>query len=139
MSYRLDVSGLRKAISALERSLAVTGSIDEGAPEALVETLRAGVIQTFEFSYELCWKFMKRWLALNVSPDAADGAPRIELFRLAAENRLIDSVDIWMVFHMARNKTSHTYDADIAEDVYRTAALFSPYAKGFLAQLEKRV
>lgn len=42
---------------------------------------------------------------------------RRELFLRAAENRLIDDMDLWMSFHAARNETSHTYDTNTAEEV----------------------
>lgn len=77
-------------------------------------TLKAG-IQNFEVAYELCWKFIKRWLEHNVSPNAVAGVSRRELFRYAAENLLIRDVDQWMDFHAARNKTSHIYDQAVAE------------------------
>jgi nucleotidyltransferase substrate binding protein (TIGR01987 family) len=79
--------------------------------------LQAGLIQNLEFTYELCWKSIRRWLANNVSPDSADGVSRRELFRLAAENRLLEDVDEWMVYHEARNQTSHRYDSALAADV----------------------
>lgn len=37
---------------------------------------------------------------------------------LALENKLIDDVETWMGYHYARNRTSHTYNRVIAEDVY---------------------
>ena len=84
-------------------------------PRKSAKVCRAGVIQTFEFTYELCWKFMKRWLAENISPMAVDGIPRKELFRLAAESRLIADFNAWNDHHRARTLTSHTYDQRTAE------------------------
>ena len=53
---------------------------------------------------------MKRWLEENVGSASVDGVPRRELFRLAAESRLIADLPRWMEFHQARNQTSHTYE-----------------------------
>jgi nucleotidyltransferase substrate binding protein (TIGR01987 family) len=96
------------------------------------------VILHFEFTYELCWKFIKRWLEMNVSATAVDGVTRRELFRLAAENRLIADVNEWMRYHEARNQTSHIYQPEIAESVYNTAHDFSRAAARLLAALEAR-
>ena len=100
--------------------------------------IKAGVIQHFEFTYELCWKFIKRWLETNVSATAVDGVTRRELFRLGAENRLIDDVEQWMRYHEARNLTSHIYQPEIAEKVYNTAHDFARDAARLLAALEAR-
>lgn len=102
------------------------------------EVIKAGVIQNFEFTYELCWKFMKRWLETNLSPMIADGVTRRELFRLAAESRLIEDVQQWMRYHDARNQTAHIYDPQIAQDVYGTARGFAKDARKLLQALEAR-
>ena len=93
---------------------------------------------TLNVTYELCWKFIKRWLETNISPGVADGVTRRELFRLAAENRLLDDVDQWMRYHEARNLTSHIYQPEIAERVYNTAHEFARDAARLLAALEAR-
>jgi nucleotidyltransferase substrate binding protein (TIGR01987 family) len=77
--------------------------------------LQAGLIQNLEFTYEVCWKMMKRWLEMNAGGNL-EGVTRRQLFRLAAENRLIDDVDAWMTFHELRNLTSHRYDSQLAAD-----------------------
>lgn len=136
----LVLSGLQKAVSALAGVLAKSddaefmGRLDDVARNAI----RAGVIQHFEFTYELCWKFIKRWLETNISPTAADGVTRRELFRLAAENRLLEDVEQWMRYHEARNLTSHIYQPKIAERVYNTAHDFALDAARLLAALEAR-
>ena len=102
------------------------------------ETFRSGIIQNFEIAYELCWKTMKRWIEENVSPDVLFGVPRIELFRRAAENGLIDSIEKWMTFHQARNSTSHIYSAAVAAEVYEVAIRFVPEAETFLQNITAR-
>ena len=57
-------------------------SID-GLAVRLIYTIAAGVIQNFAFTYELCWKFMKRWIEENVNSEIVDGVTRRELFRKA--------------------------------------------------------
>jgi len=136
----LVLSSLRKSVSSLAGVLAKSddtefmSSLDDVARNAV----RAGVIKHFEFTYELCWKFIKRWLETNISPTAADGVTRRELFRLGAESRLIDDVEQWMRYHEARDLTSHIYQPEIAESVYNTAHDFARDAARLLAALEAR-
>ena len=135
----LDLGSLRKALAALENALSVS------APDKLnilsddqQEVIKAGVIQNFEFTYELCWKFMKRWLAKNLGATYVDGVTRRELFRLSAENRLITNVERWMEYHDARNETSHTYDQDTADEIFKAARAFFPDAQKLLKILEEK-
>jgi len=136
----LELSGLQKAVSASAGVLAKSddaefmSQLDEIARNAI----KAGVVQHFQFTYELCWKFIKRWLEMNISPGVADGVTRRELFRLGAENRLIDDVEQWMRYHEARNLTSHIDQPEIAERVYNTAHDFARDAARLLAALEAR-
>ena len=134
----LKLESLKKAIGALERSLRVAKEQAGGNDTDLLETLRAGVVQSFEVAYEQTWKMMKRWIETNVSPVEVDGVTRRQLFRLCHENRLIDDVDAWMTFHKARNETSHTYDAETAADVFAVAGEFLPAASEVLARIAER-
>ena len=63
---------------------------------------------------------------------------RRELFRLAAENRLIDDVEQWMRYHEARNLTSQIYQPEIAQRVYNIAHDFARDAARLLAAFEAR-
>ena len=134
----LDLTSLTQSIKILRAS--VEDNLLNGATFSPVqqETFRSGIIQNFEIAYELCWKTMKRWIEENVSPDILFGVPRIELFRRAAENGLIESVEQWMTFHQARNSTSHIYCAAIAADVYDVAIKFVPKAEALLKELGVR-
>ena len=81
---------------------------------------------------------MRRWLAENVGRVYVDGISRRELFRLAAEHRLISDVEAWWDYNRARNLTSHIYDEEVADEVFQAATQFLENAQLFLAALEER-
>jgi len=107
-----------------------------GLDEVAQDAVKSGVMQHFEFTYEVSWKFIKRGLETNISPESADGVTRRELFRLAAENRLIEDVEQWMRHHDARSQTAHTYNPEIAERVYIAAHDFVREAEYLLGVLQ---
>jgi len=134
----LNLTSFAQSIKVLSES--VEDFIQNGSNFSPVQqtTFRSGIIQNFEIAYEQCWKALKRWIEENVAPDVLFGVPRIELFRRAAENGLIDDVDKWMTFHQARNSTSRIYNADVAADVYETAVRFVPEAEAVLQNIAVR-
>jgi nucleotidyltransferase substrate binding protein (TIGR01987 family) len=135
----IDISSLKNAVNALGDSIA---EYDESAPDCSVRrqnALRSGVIHNFETAYELCWKFMKKWLEMNISPDIVKGVTRKEFYRIAWENGLISDVKEWWSFHEARNETSHIYNATIAENVFNAALNFIVSARKYITILEKRI
>ncbi len=136
----LQYDSLRRSLNALADVAAVSGDDERMGQLTDIErvAIRAGVVQHFEITYELCWKLIARWLNANISPGVADGVTRRQLFRLAAENRLINDVDGWMRHHEGRNATSHIYDFDKAEAVYRATVDFVHDARALLRALETR-
>ncbi len=140
MPLRLD--GLSNAIASLDQALGHSqdATLMNSLDETLRPVIRAGVIKHFEFTYELSWLAIKRWLEDNVNPNAADGVTRRELFRHGAEQRLIevDAIDRWMDYHEARNRTSHTYRETTANEVYAVIPGFLADARLLLAELEAR-
>ena len=136
----LDLTSLENAVKSLKNAVNITSKKEkEGNIDHLeLKLLIAGVIQNFEFTYELCWKFMKRWLEINISFEEVDGITKKELFRIAAENKLIEDTGKWFEFHKARNKTTHIYDENIAEKVYSITKDFLPEAILFLKNIKKR-
>ena len=98
----------------------------------------SGVIQNFEVTYGLSWKLMARWLNTYIGAGIADGVTKRGLFRLAAENRLLTDVDVWMQHHDARNDTSHIYDQEKAKLVYRATREFAHDARRLLEALGDR-
>ena len=126
---------------SLERALnvVVLKEREEGGDPDEIETLHAGLIQNFEFCYELCWKTMKQWLEFNIGKESVFAITRNEFFRRAAQNSLIADVEIWMNFHKARNSMSHEYNGNVAENVNEKAREFLPHAKDFVSRMERMV
>ena len=136
----LDLSSLQKAIHSLDATL--QKSNDEKLMSQLDDVIRlavrAGAIQNFEFTYELCWKFIKRWIRENGSPEDADHPrTRKDLFRLAAQYSLIKDPAPWFDYGNARNLMSHTYDQEKAREIYSITRGFLSDAVYLLKQLEE--
>ena len=137
---RLDYSPLANAIAQLEKSLAYAHSPASLADPGLREQLRNSVIQCFEFTYELSWKMLKRYLeATEASPADLDMGSFQNLVRLGNERGLLRSDwHRWKVYRQARTDSSHTYDAAKAEAVFAMAPDFLAEAQALLAELGRR-
>ncbi len=134
----LDLSSLRQAVSSLTSAVATAEDKDfmNSLDEVKRKVVRAGVIQNFEFTFELCWKFIQRWLRINQS--AVTGPlTRRDLFRRAARFGLIDDPFKWIEYSEARNLTAHTYNRKTADRIYAQIAAFLHDAGKLLAELEK--
>lgn len=137
----LDLTALRSAITSLDDGLAVVSDAAwfNGQDAKVRNTLVAGVIQNFEFVYEISMKMLRRQLELEAdSPIDVDQASFRELLRIAAEKGLIDDVEAWFGFRQMRNITAHTYDHAKAQQVYAATQGFLTHARDLLARLEAR-
>lgn len=85
----------------------------------LDEQLRDGLIQRFEFTYELSHKTLKRFLEQNsASLEEYDRMSFPDLIRSANEAGLLKSSwPEWSVYRKMRNLTSHTYNEIAAQQV----------------------
>ncbi len=137
----LDLSPLEQAVASLAQALQVVHDADWFAaqPYPVQRTLLAGVVQNFEFVYELCVKMMRRRLELDADiPGQVDLAGFREMVRLAAEQGLVADVSAWFEFRQLRNITSHTYDQSKADRVVDAAGDLLKAARDLLGQLTAR-
>lgn len=136
----LDYTPLGNAIAQLEKSLAYAHSPAALADPGLREQLRNSVIQCFEFTYELCWKMLKRYLEeTEANPADMDMGTFQNLIRLGNERGLLRTDwRQWKTYRQARTDSSHTYDAAKAEAVFSIAPDFLMEAKALLQELTRR-
>ena len=110
---KLDLSPLNRAVSRLKEGYA------RYQLDITDDQIRDGLIQRFEFTYELSHKMLKRYLeSTSASPDEFDNAPFQYLIRSANEKALLRSDwPKWRGYREMRSKTSHTYDEKVALEV----------------------
>lgn len=93
------------------------------------DVIRDGLIQRFEFTFELAWKASKEYLIdQGFSNDLH--FPK-QVLRAAYENHMIDNEEAWLKMLDSRNRTSHIYDDEVA------AAIAKNITGSFLPVLKK--
>jgi nucleotidyltransferase substrate binding protein (TIGR01987 family) len=138
---RLDLSALRDAVRLLEDGLDVVSDAPwfNQQSDKVRNTLIAGVIQNFEFVYEISVKMIKRQIeAESASPDEVDETNFRDVLRVAAEKGLIADVEAWFKYRKMRNITAHTYDHEKARQVYQDTLIFIGDARALVHSLEAR-
>ena len=110
---KLDISVFIKAITRLSEGY-TRYHLDVSD-----EQLRDGLIQRFEFTYELACKMLKRYLEMAAAnPESIDSAAFQTLIRSANEQGLLlGNWSDWRNYREMREKTSHTYDERVALQV----------------------
>src|SRR3989344_722329 len=79
------------------------------------EFMRDSAIKRFEFTFDLAWKTIKAFL----EDKGLSCTSPVSCFKEAYHQGLIEYDDVWIKELVeTRNKTVHTYDEKLAEEVY---------------------
>ena len=105
--WRQRFENLKKAISFLGKS------VDQGTYNELE---RAGLAQSFEFTFELSWKTLKDYL-FESGFDVK--SPR-DSIKQAFQNGIILDGHLWMQMLEERNRLTHTYNEEQAAAAVKT-------------------
>ena len=113
---------LQNAFTRLEEAL----SLEFPTPSTKVDS----VIQRFEFTTELFWKFLKA--LLEYKGVTVNAAP-IDVIRAAKVAGVLPADDQWIALVRDRNITSHTYDDAQAMAIYeRVKNIYTAMFKKFI-------
>lgn len=109
----LDITPLNNALERLREGL------ERHRREPADEQLRDGLIQRFEFTYELSHRMLTRFLRqASASPGVYDQMPFQDLIRSAnQQGLLLGDWSAWRRYRDMRAKTSPTYSASVAAEV----------------------
>ena len=112
-SADVEVGPFERAILRLEEGLA------RYRADTSDTQIRDGLVQRFEFTYELGHKVLKRFLKYaSANPEQIDTMTFPDLIRTGNEQGvLLGNWPDWRGFRQMRGKTSHTYNEDVALEV----------------------
>lgn len=95
-----------KAFAQLERF------IEKG--KNLNELEQQGLIQAFEYNFELAWNLIKDYYEYQGVTEIQGSR---DAFRMAFNRGLVENGEGWMQMIESRTKTSHTYNKETADEI----------------------
>nr|VFK26935.1 MAG: nucleotidyltransferase substrate binding protein, HI0074 family [Candidatus Kentron sp. MB]VFK31185.1 MAG: nucleotidyltransferase substrate binding protein, HI0074 family [Candidatus Kentron sp. MB]VFK75382.1 MAG: nucleotidyltransferase substrate binding protein, HI0074 family [Candidatus Kentron sp. MB] len=131
---QLNLTPLQNAIARLDEGLA------RYRRDTTDDQIRDGLIQRFEFTYEICHKTLKRYLrAISPTPAEYDHMAFADLIRSANEHGLLrGDWPVWRGWREMRGRTSRAYDEVIALEVVMGIPNFLAEARFLSEQLQRR-
>ena len=121
--WKQRFSNYQKALRQLQKF------IDKGELSELEEQ---GLIKSFEYTYELAWNTVKDFLEFQGHSDIFGSR---DAFRKAFQLGIIEDGEVWMDMIQSRNRTTHTYNEETANEISRT--VISVYFDAFKKLHEK--
>ncbi|NUN10518.1 MAG: nucleotidyltransferase substrate binding protein [Ignavibacteriaceae bacterium] len=103
--WKQRFSNLKKAFMQLERFIDKTD---------LNDLEKQGLIQVFEYTYELSWNTIKDYYEYQ-GESGIQGSR--DAFRLAIKIELVKEDQLWMDMIQSRQKTAHTYNEKTANKI----------------------
>ncbi len=129
----LETSGrLLLAATQVEYALETLGTAIQ-APQQDNRLNIDATIQRFEYTIELFWKFLKHLLA---SQGVEALSPK-QALREAYAMHLISDEATWIKMQNDRNQTSHSYNIELADQIYSRIKLYHPLMHATFQKIKK--
>jgi nucleotidyltransferase substrate binding protein (TIGR01987 family) len=124
--WRQRLQSFRKAFGQLSKAATTARE------RKLSDLEKQGIIQAFEFTHELAWNVIKDFLESRGTTNLFGSK---DATREAFATGLIENGDEWMAMIQSRNRTSHTYNEETADEI--ASAIVSSYVEEFEKFLRK--
>ncbi len=127
-NYVKALDKLTQAVEYIKKSMTDEDHAEnEDWNDILDDIIKEGLIQRFEYTHELAWNVMKDYATYQGNPNV--GGSR-DATREAFQLQLISDGKLWMDMIGSRNKTSHTYNEETADEIY--SKILNDYYPAFL-------
>lgn len=110
--WKQRFDNFKRSLNQLDDAMALVAERD------LSELEKQGVIQAFEYNYELAWNVIKDFFEYQGGEGVLSIIGSRDAFRLAFKNGLIANGDAWMDMIKSRQLTSHTYNEKVSAKVF---------------------
>jgi nucleotidyltransferase substrate binding protein (TIGR01987 family) len=115
----------------------LTAAVELSAQREFTELEKQGVIQGFEFVHELAWNVLKDLLEFEGIQGIVGSRGTV---REAFKRGLLTDGELWLDMIDKRNLTSHTYNAELAQDMVNNIIhLYHPSFVALQLQLQQRI
>ena len=128
---KLDFTSLRNALARLKEGDARYES------DVSDIQIRDGLIQRYEFTYEISHKMLKRHLEMtSANPEAFDALPFADLIRTGNEQSLLKSDwTAWKVFREMRALANNALEDQAALEIVKIIPMFIEEIQFFISQI----
>ncbi|SFT77728.1 nucleotidyltransferase substrate binding protein, HI0074 family [Algoriphagus locisalis] len=126
-NYEKAFQKLEEAVLRIKTDFFEDGEIDENKFKAGDDIIKEGLIQRFEYTHELAWNVMKDFLMESGATEIYGSKDAI---REAYKVGLIANGKMWMDMVSSRNRTSHTYNEEVANEIF--SMVINEYYLAFL-------
>jgi nucleotidyltransferase substrate binding protein (TIGR01987 family) len=136
-NFNKALKKLSEAVEYIKKNFAQDSDLLDEAEfgSVLDEIVKEGLIQRFEYTHELAWNVMKDYAHYQGSTEVAGSR---DATREAFQLQLITDGKLWMDMIGSRNKTSHTYNEETAEEIYgKILKSYFPALVEFQSTMEK--
>lgn len=136
VNFRKALKKLSEAIEYIKKDLDKK-ELDiehEDTEDVLEGIIKDGLIQRFEYTYEMAWNVMKDYALYQGNIEIGGSRDAI---RYAFSSNLISNGEMWMDMIKSRIKTSHTYNEETANEIY--LKIINEYYSAFLLFQETMV
>ncbi|WP_022964945.1 nucleotidyltransferase substrate binding protein [Denitrificimonas caeni] len=121
-----DIRWVQRLANYERARLRLTSAVELAATRELSDLEKQGLIQVFEFVFELAWNVMKDYFLYQGNPAITGSRDAI---RTAFKNGLIADGEGWMEMIKSRNQSAHTYNESVANEI--TEKILQSYHKLF--------
>lgn len=114
-NYNKALGKLSEAIDLIKRKHFIEEKVNPDSFENGNDIIKEGLIQRFEYTHELAWNVMKDYAHYQGNSTVAGSR---DATREALRLNLISDGYTWMDMISNRNKTSHTYNEETADEIF---------------------
>ena len=131
---------LAKSITLFDEYKSLYDTTPSNKNEQLFLSMRDSMIQRFEYCTDLFWKIIRVYLEDVQKMDLPINAPRV-ILREAVKARFLSEEEGETCIHMveSRNKTSHIYHAEVAQDIAHMVPEFYTLIKLIIDRIQKNL